>query len=186
MTRLTTQAQSRTAVLGYLAAAAASQPVTRAAISGWLKDQGLKVGEHGLRDAIELRLTRQGKQPPKDGHPTDHDWIREILGFSATKLDLDVAVVLFPGSERMSDLLKILRSTERAIRIYRGYDRDLVAVLGYDGSRERHRLQTLLEEHEPGLRWIVIRDIDDSPAAATWLSLARHAAAGEGLLAQHP
>lgn len=184
MATLTSQARSRAAILGFLAAAAAAQRLDRSSVVAWFEHHGLMIGDRGLRDALQLRLTRQGSSSPRHEDPGECDWVRETLDFDATKLDLDLAIVLFPGSDRTADLLEVLHSTERVIRIYRGYDRDLVVVVGYDGTRERQRLQALLEEHEPSLRWIVVREIDDTPGAATWLSLARRVAEDEGFLAE--
>jgi hypothetical protein len=180
--RAVTQASSRTAVLGYLAAAAAGQRLDRPNVAAWFKRHGLAIGDHGLRDALKLRRTRRGHAPQRDLDPAERGWIRDGFDVDATKLDLDLAVVVFPGADPPEQLSDVLRSIERVIRVYKGYDRDLVAVIIYNGARERRRLQTLLEEHEPRLRWIVVREVDDTSAASAWLSLARQVASQERFL----
>jgi hypothetical protein len=176
------QSRSRTAMIGYLAAAAAGESLDRMNLAAWFERHGFAIRDRGLRDALKRRLRRQGEGLPADGDPAEWDCVRDGVDFNATRLDLDFAVVSFPGAERPEQLLDVLRKTERVVRLYHGYERDLVALVVYDGVRERERLQTLLEEHEPRLRWVVIRDIDDTLAAPTWLSLARRVAAEEGLL----
>jgi hypothetical protein len=177
-----THARSRTAVLGYLAAAAAGQRLDRSSATDWFNQHGLAIRDRGLRDALTLRLRRQGERPQAGNDPAEQGWVRENLDFDATKLDLDLALVVFPGQEQPNRLMDVLRSTDRVIRVYNGYERDVVALIVYDGARERRQLQTLLEEHEPQLRWIVVRDVDDHPAARTWLSLCQRVAAQELLL----
>jgi len=168
--------------MGYLAAAAVGLKLDRGLVAEWFASNRLGVRERGLRDALTLRRVRQGDPLPTEQDPEEHSWIRESHDFDATKLDLDLAVVTFPGHDRPEQLMGILRGTERVVRIYEGYDRDVIAIVLYDGAAERRRLQTLLEEHEPRLRWVVVRDLDDSFAASTWLSLARRVAVNEHLL----
>ena len=105
-----------------------------------------------------------------------------MVDFDATKLDLNLAVVVFPGYERPETVRDLLRTTPGALRVYEGWDRTLIAVVVYDGSRERLRLQTLLEEHEPRLQWIEVRAVDDTPAPRTWEELAVRIAESESLL----
>lgn len=73
------------------------------------------------------------------------------------------------------------------VRVLRGADGDPKhspsSGYRYDGLYYVERLQTLLEEHEPRLRWIVIREVDDSTASETWLSLALRVGEQEQLLA---
>lgn len=180
----TTQARSRTAILGYLAAAGAGCRLDRTVVVDWFARHRLAVRDRGLRDALALRRVRQGDRPPTEDDPAESAWIRETLDFDATKLDLDLAVVIFPRSNQSDQLLGVLHSTTRVIRVYQGYDRDLVALILYDGAAERRRVQTLLEEFEPRLQWIVVRDVDDSFAARTWLALAQRTAEQESLLTE--
>lgn len=167
-------------MLGFLAAAAASVPLDRPSVLAWLKERGVTIGDKGLRRALELRLRRHAEGVPSDQDPAEVDWVRETLGFDATKLDLDLALVTFPASDRTAELRDVLRQSERMLRVYEGYDRDLTAVIVHDGAKERQRLQALFEEHEPNLRWIVLRRVDESSAPRTWLSLARDVAEKEG------
>jgi hypothetical protein len=149
------------------------------ATASWLGEQGFELGVHGLRDAVKERL---GQRSDPSSDPMEEGWIRDALGFDATKLDLELAVVIFPEPEHSDSLLEALRSTRRAVRIYRGYDLGLVAVIVFEGARENRRLRTMLEELEPDLRWISVREVDDSCAELTWLSLGEKVAQSEGLL----
>jgi hypothetical protein len=176
------QGRSRAVILGYLAAATAGVKLDRSSLVAWLERQGLAVGDRGVRDALARRLSRRSEEVTHEGDPGERAWVRETLDFDATKLDLDLAIVVLSGSDRVAALTELLRSTKRVTRLYRSYDRDLVALVVYDGARERQRLQSLLEEHDPSLRWIVVREVDDAPAAATWLDLALRVAAQEQLL----
>lgn len=178
---LVSQAQSRTAVVGFVAAGRAGVDIRREKVVEWFERNGIRVREAGLRDALKLRLRRYGDPPSTAADPSEHDWIRESVEVDPTKLDLDLAIVIFPAMSRSEQLLAALRGTGRVVRLYSGYEKDLVAVIVYDGARERRRLQTRLEEHAPELHWIVVRDVDDAIASESWLSLARKIAAEEGL-----
>ena len=173
------QARSRAAIVGYLAARAADAAAGE--VAGWLAARGIAIRERGLKDALGLR--RAPGPPTSENEPPDEvGWIRDAVEFDATKLDLDLAVVIFPGRERPEPLRELLRTTPGVLRVYEGWDRDLVAIIVYDGAQERRRLQTLLDEHEPRLQWIVVREVDDAPASRTWEELAVRIARAEGLL----
>jgi hypothetical protein len=176
----TPQRASRSAVLGMLATVASGRNLRdwHATVS-WLGEKGFELGVHGLRDAAKDRL---GRRSDLSGDPMEEGWIRDALAFDATKLDLELAVVIFPEPEHSDSLIEALRSTQRAVRIYRGYDLGLVAVIVFEGAREHRRLRTRLEELEPDLRWISVREVDDSCAEGTWLSLGEKVAGEEGLL----
>ena len=141
--------------------------------------KGIGIGLSGLRAALTTRLTRLGEKP--GGNPSEVGWVRESLDFDATKLDLDLALVAFPPSDHPDNLIEVLRATRRVVRIYRGYEGGLAAVLTFDGAKEHRELRTLLEEREPNLQWILVREVDDSTAASTWLSLAQRSAETEDL-----
>lgn len=173
------QAKSRTAIVGYLATRAAGLGGDKQQAVAWLKEREISVGLSGLRGALASRLTRLGEKP--EGEPPEVGWIQESLDFDATKLDLDLALVVFPPSKHPDELIKVLRGTKRVVRIYRGYERGLAAILVFDGAREHRWLSTLLEECEPALTWMLVREVDDSSAAFTWLSLAARCAEQEGL-----
>jgi hypothetical protein len=173
------QAKSRTAIVGYLAAVASGLSGDQPQAAKWLESKGVTLGLSGLRGALSSRLTRLGKKP--DGEPLEVGWIREGLDFDATKLDLDLALVVFPPSDHPDKLIEVLRLTERMVRLYRGYEGGLVAILAFDGAREHRWLRTLLEEREPELAWILVREVDDSSAASAWLSLAFRCAEQESL-----
>jgi hypothetical protein len=175
------QARSRAAILGHLAATAAGETGDQK-VASWLEEKGIDVGLRGLRDALAARLARSTSATTTANDPTETGWIRKSLDFDATKLDLNLAIVVFPASDQTSNLRAVLRSTERVVRIYQGYDRALVAIVAYDGAKEHRDLRTRLEELEPNLDWILVREVDDAPAADTWLALARRAASTEGLL----
>ncbi len=173
------QRRSRTAILGYLAAAWAGRKFrNRPETVAWLAEHGLALNEGGLRDALK---DRDGPRSDPADDPMEENWVRDALDFDATKLNLSLAVILFPSPEHPDSLHQKLRSTERAVRIYRAYESGVVAVLVFDGPQERLRLRTVLEEVEPDLRWLEIREVDDAQAADTWLSLARKIAETEGL-----
>jgi hypothetical protein len=175
------QARSRSAVLGYLAAAAEGLPLDRPTVAAWFERQGLAIRERGLRDALKLRLRRYGDSEPASD-PMERAWVRETVECEATKLDLDLAILLIPRPEDRAHIISVLRQTERVTLVYEGYEGDLFALVVYDGARERQRIQTLIEEHVPDLRWTVIRNVDRSLAQRTWLSLASKVASEEGLL----
>ncbi|MDX6603048.1 MAG: hypothetical protein QOF13_2250 [Solirubrobacterales bacterium] len=168
--------QSRTAILGWLAARAAGV-LGQEAIASWLEKEGLAIGLRGLRDALGARMA--AATPTAD--PADMGWVWESVDFDAIKLDLDLALVVFPSPDHIGNLVRDLKSTERVIRIYRSYENDVVGVLTYSGARERQRLQIFLEERQPDLQWLVIREVDDSSAAPAWLALAKKTARQEGL-----
>lgn len=174
------QAESRTAITGYLATVTAGQSGDQERAAAWLEARKVEIGHSGLRSALKMRLTRFGAQPA--GEPPDIGWIRQSLDFDAPKLDLDLALVVFPPSDNPDSLIRVMRDTKRVIRIYRGYDRALLAILLFDGARERLNLRTMLEDRAPSLTWVDVREVDDQPAASTWLSLAERCAAQEGLL----
>jgi hypothetical protein len=176
------QGRSRAVILGYLAAATAGVRLDRPTLVAWLERHGIAVGDRGLRDALAQRLARRNEEAVLEDDPGERAWVRETLDFDATKLDLDLAIVVLNGNDRVAALAELLRSTKRVTQLYRSYDGDLVAVVVYDGARERQRLQTLLEEQDPSLRWIVVREVDNTLAAATWLDLALRVAAQEQLL----
>jgi hypothetical protein len=174
------QAKSRTAILGYLAARAAGQTGRIEDVVDWLEARGIAVGLRGLRDAVSARGT--GSHGHED--PMEEGWFSEVFDFDPVKLDLELAMVVFPAPEHASRLLDDLRATKRLLRSYRSYEGDLVALLAYAGAKERRLLQTHLEERQPDLRWLVIREVDDSSAASALLALAHRAAQSEGLLAK--
>jgi hypothetical protein len=175
------QARSRTAVVGYLAAVASGLSGEQRQAAAWLEEKGIMVGLSGLRSALSNRLTRLGEK--SEGEPLDIGWIQQSLDFDATKLDFDLALVVFPPSDHPDKLIEVLRGTERVVRIYRGYESGLAAILVFDGAKEHRRLRTLLEEREPKLSWILVREVDDSSAGSAWLSLAIRCAEVEGLVA---
>jgi hypothetical protein len=178
--KINAQARSRSAIFGLLAAVAHGiQRSDRKAMAAWLRQHGIAVGERGLKDAFALRRERPNDTPVDD--PAEQGWVRGSLDADPTKLDLDMALVVFPTRRRTPGLATALRRTERVLRIYDGYDGAMVAVVVYDGARERQRLQSQLEEHDPRLTWIVIRHVDDTSASGTWLSLALKVAEAEGL-----
>jgi hypothetical protein len=100
------------------------------------------------------------------------------------KLDLDTAVVRFPGvGKRQSDLLgKLL--TVRGVRqiLELATDRDLLVVVVFDGRSDRIRLRAELEELADSMTWEDIESETHRPAIATWKHLARRAGRAEGFL----
>lgn len=189
------QRQSRTALFSYIAGRLAGVCVTDQA-RFYEVELRVRIGRDGAEHAAGLRRHPQpGKrargpapaQPQPVVRPEDAA-LREWLLVEEHKLDLDSAMIRFPGSgRRQSDLLRGLDGVHGVRQVIElSEQRDVLAIVIFDGRDDRRRLRAELEELAWSMIWEDIESESHDPATATWKHLARHAAGGEGLLASNP
>jgi hypothetical protein len=110
---------------------------------------------------------------------------REWLLIDELKLDLEVALVRFPGDgTRQTDLMAALCQVAGVRQIVETQrDRDIWAFVVFDGARRRRDLRARLEELAPRLQWDDVLFETQEPTRLLWRDLAVRTAAREQLLA---
>jgi hypothetical protein len=183
------QAESRTALFAYFAARMAGY-VTHA-FDDIFRTWGLPIrGDSALRAASRSKWhpptkSRPGRKAAAGAtQPEQAASFREWLLVDELRLDLEVALIQFPGrGSRQGDLLDGLRRTAGVRHIIEtSRTRDVYAFAVFGGPQGRRELRARLEELATEMTWDDVLWETQEPAVETWRALARDAAEAEGLL----
>jgi hypothetical protein len=186
------QGESRTALFAYIAARLAGHP-TRA-FDGLFQAWGLAVrADSALRAASRTkrrvpargRPGRKGAGPTAAAHGQAQGIFREWLLVDESKLDLEAALIRFPGTgSRQNELIDGLgRTTGIRHVVETSRARDVYAIAVFAGPQARRELRAQLEELAAELIWEDVLWETQEPAIETWRNLAHRAAEAEGLVA---
>jgi hypothetical protein len=189
------QRQSRTALFAYVAGRLAG--ISLAEQPGFFEAQlGVKIGRDGAEGAAARRRHPQpGKRKrgpiasaPQSPVQAEDAALFDWLLVEEHKLGLDTALIRFPGvGKRQGELLGALskvRGVRQILELSR--ERDIIAVVVFDGRDDRMRLRTELEEFAVAMVWEDIESETHRPAITAWKHLAQRAARIEGFVAAAP
>jgi hypothetical protein len=183
------QTESRTALFAHIAGRLAGVPVA-AQVDFFRSELRVAIGRDGA-DAVaashrhpDPRKRRRGRAPgqPRPDVSPESAALRDWLLVEELKLDLDLAIVRFPGAgAKQGRLLQALTRLAGVRQVFELTERrDLLAVLLFDGRRDRRRLRAELEELADVMVWEDIESESSLPAVTTWARLAQAAATNEG------
>lgn len=185
------QPDCRTALYAYFAARLAGIPAR--SFDEYFEALGLLVRQDGVARAVRglkyepstrLRAGRHTSARVGTVRP-EQAAFREWLLIHELRLDLEVAVVRFPGNgARQGDLIRALTDLPGVRHIIETAGvRDVLAIVVFSGPRERRDLQACLEEIAPRREWDDVLFETQEPTVRMWEALARRAAEAEDLLA---
>lgn len=180
----TTQERSLTALYAYVVGAL--EGVGARERDTLCRGLEILVKKNGLERAAKDYLwdpPRASDPPPRTHSGTLRPW----LLVDEPRMGIERALVRFPGAgRRRPDLLELLRQTPgvRQLVELRTGPKDIVAVMLFQDTRDRERLEAVIEAEEVPYEWDEIRSEDHEPALGTWRFLVRRAAEKEKLLAE--
>lgn len=187
---LVPQDESRTALFAYFAARLEGVPV--AEFEAFFEELGITVGAAAAMRAMR-RLRRQspykalpGRAPATGMRPHEAATFRDWLLIEELRLDLEVAMVTFPGDgARQTELINALQNVPGVRQLFElQHDRTVCALLLFAGSQHRRDLRSRLEEMAPHLLWDDVIFETHEPALHAWRELARRAAEVEHYAAE--
>jgi hypothetical protein len=183
------QAESRTALFAYVAAKLAGLP-TRL-FDDTFKRWGLAVRQDSAlraaspaksHPATKLRPGRTARSatPARAASGSFREW----LLVDELRLDLEVALIRFPGGgSRQDELLEGLATTAGVRQVVEtARVRDVYAFVVFEGAQRRRELRARLEELAHALEWDDILFETHEPSIEMWRDLAYRAAEAEDLL----
>jgi hypothetical protein len=185
------QPQARTALFAYFAARLEGVPTGD--YDTFFNDLKLAVRQAGaLRAMRPLKYQPPAKQRAgrhtkdrRSAATAERAVFRDWLLIEEAKLDLEVALVRFPGDgSAQAELLAALRRVAGVRHIIETQrQRDLLALVVFQGVQRRRELRARLEEIAPRIEWDDVLFETQEPTRLLWKDLARRAAVEEELSA---
>jgi hypothetical protein len=186
------QPHTRTALFSYIAARLSGVPAT--GFDNFFETLGVAVRSDGAqRAARRVRhqpalKRRAGRATADRDTPTPAEQVafREWLLIDERRLDLELALVTFPGDGRhQGGLIRALAGTAGVRQVIEtAHKRDVIAIVVFSGPEQRRELQASLEELAERRIWDDILFETHEPAINTWRALSRRAAEEEDLAAR--
>jgi hypothetical protein len=185
--------ESRTALLAHVAASLHGVPNAR--YDEFFQRHGVTVGASGALTAASARThqnpskgqrgPRPAKGKPRRETRPSNPALREWLLAEEDRLDLDVALVRAddPTNEVCARLEQVVGVRQVLSTVGERGERETMAVLIFDGVRDRRRLQREVRAIAPQALWREVESESFLPARNTWIALMQSAAAEEGFSA---